>query len=45
MPGQQGARCDEPVTAEYGGKEPGQCGQDRPVGPVQPGPGDLTAQD
>jgi hypothetical protein len=42
---QQGAWCNEPVTAQCGGRGPGQCSQNRPVGPVQPGPGDLAARD
>ena len=33
------------MAAQPGGQQPGQCGQDRPVGPVEPGPGDLAAQD
>ena len=33
------------MAAQPGGQQRGQCGQDRPVGPVEPGPGDLAAQD
>src|SRR5882724_13148808 len=33
------------MTAQPGGQQAGQCGQDRPVGPVEPGPGDLAVQD
>ena len=33
------------MAAQPGGQQPGQCGQNRPVGPVEPGPGDLAAQD
>ena len=33
------------MAPQPGGQQPGQCGQDRPAGPVEPGPGDLTAQD
>lgn len=33
------------MAAQPGGQQPGQRGQDRPVGPVEPGPGDLTTQD
>lgn len=45
VPGQQRARCDEPVGPQHRGQQPGQRRQDRPVGPVRPGPGDLTAQE
>jgi hypothetical protein len=44
VPGEQRARRDQAVAAQPGRQEAGQCGQDRPVGPVQPGPGDLAAQ-
>jgi hypothetical protein len=44
VPGQQRARRDQAMAPQPGGQQPGQRGQDRPVGPVQPRPGDLTAQ-
>ena len=44
VPGQQRARRDEPVGAQHSRKQPGQRRQDRPVGPVRLGPGDLTAE-
>ena len=44
VPGQQRPRRDEPVGTQHGRKQPGQCRQDRPVGPVRLGPGDLTAE-
>jgi hypothetical protein len=33
------------MAAQPGGQQAGRCGQDRPVGPVEPGSGDLAAQD
>ena len=45
VPGQQRTRRDQAMAAQPGGQQPGQCGQDRPVGPVEPRPGDLAAQD
>ena len=45
VPGQQRARRDHAMAPQPGGQQPGQCGQDRPAGPAEPGPGDLTAQD
>ena len=44
MPGQQRARRDEPMGAQHGWRQPGQRGQDRPVGPVRFRPGDLTPE-
>ena len=44
VPGQQRARCDEPVGAQHGRQQPGQRRQDRPVGPVRLRPGDLTPE-
>jgi hypothetical protein len=44
VPGQQRARRDEPADAQHGRQVPGQRRQDRAVGPVRPGPGDLTAE-
>ena len=44
VPGQQRARRDEPVGAQRGWQQPGQRRQDRPVGPVRLGPGDLTPE-
>jgi len=45
VPGEQRARRDQPVAAQPGRQQAGQRGQDRPVGPVEPGLGDLAAQD
>jgi hypothetical protein len=45
MPSQQRARRDQAMMAQPGRQQPGQCGQDRTVGPVKPGPGNLAAQD
>jgi len=33
------------MAAQAGWQQAGQCGQDRPVGPVRPGTGDLATQD
>ena len=44
MPGQQRARRDEPAGAQHGRQQPGQRCQDRPVGPVRLGPGDLAPE-
>ena len=44
MPGQQRARRDEPVGAQHSRQQPGQRCQDRPVGPVRLGPGDLAPE-
>jgi hypothetical protein len=44
VPGQEGSRRDQPTTTQRGWQQPGKCRQDRPVGPVRPGPGDLAAQ-
>ncbi|HEX3966042.1 MAG TPA: hypothetical protein VHZ03_56930, partial [Trebonia sp.] len=43
--GQQRARRDQATAAQAGWQQAGQCGQDRPVGPVRPGTGDLATQD
>jgi hypothetical protein len=45
VPGEQRARRDQAMAAQPGGQQAGQRGQDRAVGPVEPGPGDLAAQD
>jgi len=44
VPGQQRPRRDEPMGTQHGWQQPSQRRQDRPVGPVRPGPGDLTAE-
>ncbi len=44
VPGQRRARRDQPVGTQHSRQQPGQRRQDRPVGPVRLGPGDLTAQ-
>ncbi len=44
MPGRQRTRRDQPAGAQHSWKQPGQRRQDRPVGPVRLGPGDLTAE-
>ena len=51
VPPEHGAGCDQPVPPQSWGQEPAQRGEDRAVGPVQPGPrisatqdGDLMAQ-
>ena len=44
VPGQQRAGRDKPAGAQHGWQQPGQRRQDRPVGPVRPGPGDLTPE-
>jgi hypothetical protein len=43
--GEQRAWRDQAMAAQPGGQQPGQCGQDHPVGPVEPGPGDLAGQE
>jgi hypothetical protein len=45
MPGQHRARRDQAMAAQPGWQQAGQPGQDRPVGPVKPGTGNLAAQD
>jgi hypothetical protein len=45
VPCQQRARRDQAMAAQPGWQQPGQRGQDSPVGPVRPGSGDLAAQD
>jgi hypothetical protein len=44
MPAQDGAGGDQPVHPQPRGQEPDQRGEDRPVGPVQPGPRMGSAQ-
>jgi hypothetical protein len=51
VPAQDGARGDQPVRSQPSREQPDQRGEDRPVGPVQPGPrmgpaqhGDLMPQ-
>jgi hypothetical protein len=44
VPGQQGARGDEPIGAQHGWQLPGQRRHDGAVDPVRLGPGDLTAE-
>ena len=51
VPAQDGAGGDQPVRPQPGRQEPDQRGEDRAVGPVQPGPrigaaqhGDLVPQ-
>ena len=43
VPGQEGGGCDESVSAQLVGQEPGQGGQDRPVGPGRAGWAELPA--
>jgi hypothetical protein len=38
------ARCDQAMAAQPGRQQPGQRSQGRPVGPVQPGTGDLATR-
>jgi hypothetical protein len=45
VPGEQGARRDNPVQPQACGQEPRQCGDHGAVGPVRPRAGDLPAQD
>ena len=44
MPRQQGSRRNQPAATQCGRKQPGQCRQDGPVGPVRPRAGDLAAE-
>jgi len=51
VPPQDGARGDQPVRSQRSREQPDQRGEDRPLGPVQPGPrmgpaqyGDLMPQ-
>jgi hypothetical protein len=44
VPPQDGARGDQPVRPQPSGQMPDQRGEDRSVGPVQPGPGLGAAQ-
>ena len=43
VPGQQGGRRDEPVAAQFAGQDPGQGGQESPVGPGWTGWAELAA--
>ena len=43
VPGQQGGGCDEAVAAQFAGQEPGQGGQECPVGPGGAGWAELPA--
>ncbi len=45
MPPEHGAGCHQPVRPQRSGQEADQRGEDRAVGPVQPGPGPGAAQD
>ena len=44
VPPQHGSRRDQPVHPQPSGQEPDQRGEDRAVGPVQPGPRSGAAQ-
>ncbi len=44
MPPQDSAGSDQPVHQQLCRQEPDQCGEDRAVGPVQPGPRMSAAQ-
>ena len=44
MPGQQRARCHDPVQPQPTGQQPGQGGEHGTVSPVQPRAADLTPQ-
>ena len=44
VPGQQRARCHQPVGSQRCRQHPGQSSQDRPVGPVRLRAGDLSPQ-
>jgi hypothetical protein len=44
VPPQHGSRRDQPVRPQPSGQEPDQHGEDRVVGPVQPGPRSGAAQ-
>jgi hypothetical protein len=39
VPAQDGTGGDQPVRSQLCQQEPGQRGEDRPVGPVEAGPG------
>ena len=41
VPPQHSAGCDQPVHPQAAGQEPGQRGEDRAIGPVQPGLGEV----
>jgi hypothetical protein len=43
VPGQQGGWRDEPVAAQFAGQDPGQGGQECPVGPGWAGWAELAA--
>jgi len=40
----RGSRRNQPAAAQGGRQQPGQYRQDRPVGPIRPRAGDLTAE-
>ncbi len=44
MPRQKGSRRNQPAATQCGRKQPSQCRQDGPAGPVRPRAGDLTAE-
>jgi hypothetical protein len=44
VPAQDGARGDQPVHPQRCWQEPDERGEDRPAGPVEPGPRMSTAQ-
>ena len=44
MPAQQRARRDQSMSPQHAWQQPGQRRQDCPVGPVRPGPADLTTE-
>ena len=44
VPGQQSPRRHQPTSSQRCREQPGQCRQDRPVGPVRLGPGHLAAE-
>jgi hypothetical protein len=43
VPGQEGGRCDEAVAAQFARQDPGQTGQEYPVGPGWAGWAELAA--
>jgi hypothetical protein len=44
VPGQQRARCHQPMRTQRRRQQPGQSGQDRPIGPIRRWAGDLAPQ-
>jgi hypothetical protein len=44
MPGQQSARCHDPVQPQVSGQQPGQRGEHGTVSPVRPRARGLTSQ-